>query len=200
MKVGMIFECGPDGADKKVCERLAKRLRENVEVIAITLDNKPNLIQECGQSASELLEMGCDFIIIVWDLFPPWRGKKQKPCRREDRESINTSLTNAGVSLSSVYLVCITEELEAWLLSDGRALSEVLSRPTHQVKIPDEKKTERIKNPKKKLAGIFKQEAGLVYTDRTHAEQIVIAMPDLNKIYKHAPSFARFADKLNGES
>lgn len=57
------------------------------------------------------------------------------------------SLAQAGVTSSQVYLVCIEEELEAWLLADGRAISLVLSKPTHPVKIKDTKNPERSKNP-----------------------------------------------------
>ena len=71
MKVGMIFECGPDGADKKVCEHLARMLQPDIEISSVTLDNKPNLLSGCGATAAQLLEDGCDRIIVIWDLHPP---------------------------------------------------------------------------------------------------------------------------------
>ena len=73
MKVGLIFECGPDGADKQVCEDLAKRVDDQIEINSITLDNKPILIETCGDAALELLNDGCQRVVIVWDLYPPWR-------------------------------------------------------------------------------------------------------------------------------
>jgi hypothetical protein len=48
MKVGMIFECGPDGADKKVCEHLAYQLDPDIEISSVTLTNKPGLVENCG--------------------------------------------------------------------------------------------------------------------------------------------------------
>lgn len=79
MKIGMIFECGPEGADKKVCEHFARQLEPELEIISITLDNKPKLISECGRAASQLLKDGCDRVLIIWDLYPAWREKKKKP-------------------------------------------------------------------------------------------------------------------------
>jgi len=60
---------------------------------------------------------------------------------------------DCGVTSPNVYL--IWEELEAWLIADGRALSTVLSTPAHPVKIKDEKKPESVKNPKGKLRKIL---------------------------------------------
>jgi hypothetical protein len=97
-KVGMIFECGPQGADKKVCEILLKKLDPMIETKSVTLDNKPNLVQKCGAAAKQLLETEkCDRVIILWDLYPAWRTDDEKPCRKEDRESIIESLDGAGV-------------------------------------------------------------------------------------------------------
>ena len=68
----MIFECGPAGADKKVCEYLARQLQPQLEIISVTLDNKPKLIHNCGRSAAQLLKAGCDRVLIIWDLYPAW--------------------------------------------------------------------------------------------------------------------------------
>ena len=198
MKIGMIFECGPAGADKKVCEYLARQLQPGLEIISVTLNNKPNLINDCGKAAAKLIQDGCDRVLIIWDLYPAWREKKQKPCRRDDRLEIHASLTNAGVALTHIHLICITEELEAWLIADGRAVSEILSTPQHRVKIKDTKNSERKTNPKKYLNQLFKQHKGQPYSDLQHAEKIVQKMPDLNKINR-CPSFIRFARKVRGE-
>ncbi len=196
MKVGMIFECGPDGADRKVCEHLARRLQPDIEIAPVTLGNKPKLVTECGSAAANLLATGCERIVIVWDLRPPWRSNRQKPCRREDRESILSSLTRAGVRSSRIALVCIEEELEAWLLADGRAISTVLSRPAHPVRVQDIKNPERTRKPKTHLIKVF-QRNGHSYVDRIHARMIVEALPDLTRIRRCA-TFVRFAVKVTG--
>jgi Domain of unknown function (DUF4276) len=197
LKIGMIFECGPAGADKKVCEYLARQLQPEIEIMSVTLDNKPKLIGDCGRAAAQLLQDGCDRVLIIWDLYPAWREKKQKPCRREDRLAIHKSLENEGVPLANTHLICITEELEAWLIADGRAVSAILSTPEHPVTIKDTKNSERKANPKKYLNQLFRQHKGKPYSDLQHAEKIAQLMPDLNKINR-CSSFMRFADKLTG--
>ena len=73
MKVGMIFECGPKGADQQVCKYLAQRLLPDIEIVPpITLGNKPRLLSDCGPAAANLLREGCERIIIVWDLDSLW--------------------------------------------------------------------------------------------------------------------------------
>jgi hypothetical protein len=143
------------------------------------------------------LAEGCERVVIVWDLHPPWRSNKQKPCRKEDRESILNSLAKVGVRSSHVYLVCIEEELEAWLLADGRALSKVLSRPPRPVKIRDIKNSEQTRKPKTLLNQMFQQNSGRPYVDRIHARLIVEALPDLTRLRRCA-TFVRFAVKVTG--
>jgi len=195
MKIGLIFECGPKGADKKVCEILIKKLNPEIQTKSITLDNKPNLVQKCGASAKQLLDTEkCDRVIIVWDLYPAWRIGGEKPCRKEDCDAVLRSIDHAGVDRTKVHLICITEELEAWLLADGRAISTTLSRPTKKIKISDTKKPEQVKNSKKALSQIYEKNIGRKYSDLTDAEKIAKNIPDFTKISRSA-SFCRFAIK-----
>ena len=138
MKIGMIFECGAKGADWQVCEFLVRKLDPNIEIHQppTTLNSKPKLIRDCGKSAKILLKQGCDRVIIIWDLYPAWRENKGKPCLKQDREKIYQSLKKAGVPKDKIEdnidLVCIQEELEAWLIADHRALKEFWKRrPIH---------------------------------------------------------------------
>lgn len=197
MKVGLILECGPDGADKKVCEHVLRRLVPKIEVVSITLDDKRKLIEQCGVSAAQLIRDGCERVVIIWDLWPAWREKKAKPCRKTDRENISQSLNNAGVKNPSVYLVCIEEELEAWLIADGRALSTVLSKPSHQVSIGHRKHVHKVKKPKTELMKIFQQQGGFEYRDLNHAEKIIRALPDFTQL-RRCETFARFVLKATG--
>ncbi len=197
MKVGMIFECGPDGADKTVCMQLAKRINPDIQIEARTLDDKPNLIAGCGSAAAQLLEDCCDRVVIIWDIRPAWPNTKSKPCLKEERQAIHDSLRGANVQNEEVYLVCIQQELEAWLLADERAIESVLSRPTHPVTIQRRRKVDQIPNPKSVLNNTFKEHRGRRYVDRIHAEQIVRAMPDLNRL-KRVDTFRRFALKVAG--
>ncbi len=199
MKIGMIFECGPDGADKKVCEYFAHQLMPNIEISSITLDTKPNLVTDCGEVTAILLSEGCERVLIIWDLFPSW--SKDRPCRKKDREQIYTSLKQADAYSPNVYLICIRAELEAWLIADGQALSKVIydyyTHPHQIKKVKDVKNPETVSNPKKRLAQILKQntKGGIIYNDRVHAKIIAEAL-DWTKLKKYSPSFARFVTKL----
>ena len=197
MKIGMIFECGPDGADRKVCEHLARMIQPESEIVSVTLDNKPKLVGECGTAARRLLDESCERIFIVWDLYPAWRKEGQRPCRREDREAIQYSLSRSDVPIQKVALICIEEELDAWLLADGRALSRVLSRQTHPATVRDMRRPDQIQKPKTRLNRIFRQHARRPYVDRMDARKIVQALPDLNKI-RRSITFVRFEAKLMG--
>jgi hypothetical protein len=163
-------------------------LRGDITISSATLSNKANLLSECGNVAAELLKEGCERIMIIWDLYPAWRDNKQPPCRKEDRAKIMESLAEAKVESPQIYL------LEAWLLADGSAISQVLSKPTHKVTIKDNKHPERITKPKTRLNQIFKEKTGGVYNDRTDAEKIVKNI-NLKKL-GCCPSFVRFAKKL----
>ena len=83
MKVGFIFECGPQGADKQVCEYLAQQICPGITPVSVTLDNKPNLLKSAGTVAVRLLNEGCERVLIVWDLRPAWPDKKNKPCPKD---------------------------------------------------------------------------------------------------------------------
>jgi Domain of unknown function (DUF4276) len=190
----MIFECGPQGADKKVCEKFARQIKPDIQIVSVTLDTKPNLVASCGRVAAQLIKQGCDRILIIWDLYPAWREKKQKPCRKEDRQAIQNSLANAGVTSTNVYLICIEPELEEWFLYDLTALSSVLSTTTHPVTI--RKSPNGGTNPKKTLNKLFEENTGKKYNDLIHADIIAKNISKLDKIAKKCQSFERFVRKI----
>ena len=197
MKVGMIFECGPQGADLKVCEYLAKQIKPDIQIESVTLDNKKKLVAECGKAAQLLLADGCDRVVIIWDLQPSWR--EEAPCRKQDREDIMHSLKSADTNVANVFLVCIEAELETWLLADNRAINTVLSKPHHPVRIKRRRQTKQVDNPKKRMMQIFRQNGGKTYNDLIHAVKIVKAMPDLKRLRK-VDTFVRFERLIIGKA
>src|SRR5437016_5117087 len=72
MKVGLILEGNPKGPDQQVCELLARRIREDLFIETVTMGNKPSLISGCGDAAAGLLASGCERVLVIWDLYPPW--------------------------------------------------------------------------------------------------------------------------------
>src|SRR5262249_7277802 len=131
--------------------------------------------------------------VIVWDLYPPWRDAR--PCRWEDRETILRSLEEADIMGPEVALVCNEEELEAWLLADGRALSSFLSTAAHPVKVQDAKKPTKVHKQKTLLNQHCQKNSGRSYVDRIDAIKILRHLPDLTRIRK-SQTFRRFEEKV----
>lgn len=205
MKVGLILEGLPD---RKVLEYLAKRINPEIKIVSRTLGKKPDLIADCGEIANLLLELGCDRVIIVWDLFPvEWEKpvqtkqlsmKKTRPTCGQDRKRIKSALETAAVDLCRVCLVCIDAMLETWLLTDIRAVNVVLSTKTRRTNIKLPPRLERNQDPKSLMINIFRQEGQRrksVYSDVDDAIKIAKAIPkdskDLNRLRK-LDSFVQF--------
>jgi len=196
-KIGFIFECGRDGPDVKVCRHLVGLIDSAVEMVIRPMDNVVNLRQYCGPAAKVLLE-SCSKVVIVWDLYPPWRDKA--PCLKEDRADIFSSLKSSGVPLSKVDLVCIHEELESWLLADERALRAFIGKQKHPHqagRISKYKKPDSVHNPKAVLSKIFNKELGpnRKYIEYQDAKPIIEGIPDLKKL-QGSVSFKRFCHKV----
>ncbi|MEW5886209.1 MAG: DUF4276 family protein [Pseudomonadota bacterium] len=196
MKIGFIFECGPEGADKQVCEYLARAIRPGITPVSRTLDNKPRLFQDCGLVAAKLLQEGCERVLIVWDLRPAWPDKQRKPCRKLEREAILAAVEQAKIAGLPVFLVCIEQELESWLLADEAKLSVYLSTQSHRYAPKRVRRPDHIVNPKAVMMNHFRTARGWLYEDRTHAVKILQSgVLDLRKL-RRSPTFSRFEAKL----
>lgn len=191
-KIGFIFECGPQGADKQVCEYLAEQIRSGITSVSRTLDNKENLLRDAGKVAAALLADGCEKVIIIWDLRPSWPDRKSKPCRRDECIAILDTVAKAGVANKPVFLVCVEQELESWLLADETKISAYLSTDAHRYAANRTKKPDHVTNPKSVMMNHFKSARGWRYEDRIHAIKVMkAAETDLKKL-RRSPSFARF--------
>ena len=200
MKIGLILECGPGGPDEQVYSHLAKQLIPKIDLRCETMLNKPKLIAGCGKVAVNLLAEGCETVGILWDLYPPWRTKQEEHCLGQDRKRIFASLTDAGIGEPEIQLVCVQEELEAWLLADKRALTSFFSRPAHPAKkVPEYKNPENVSNPKGKLRKLFDQYGKGRYNEMVDALSIIRKLPDWSKI-KRCPSFLRFVERVLGSA
>jgi hypothetical protein len=197
MSIGFIFECGPQGADKQVCEYLAGEMLPGVTCQSITLDNKPNLLANAPMAARTLLAEGCERVLIIWDLRPAWPDKAAKACRAAERQTLLDALTNEGLQGAPVYLVCVEQEFESWLMADEAKLSAFLSTPTHEYKVPKVRRPDREKNPKSLVMKHFQMARGMKYEDRVHAIKVMRTNPPPNWArLRRSESFARFEAKL----
>jgi hypothetical protein len=155
MKVGIICEGRPDGEDAKVFEHFANRIAPYATIKTFPLGNKPELIREAGRVVAGLFETGYDRVLIMWDIMPRWGSPDGEA---QDTQEIQVSLASAGVAAHPcVFLIAIHKMLEAWLLADGKALSAVLSRPAHPVKVSNTGKADTVEDPKKRLENLFKR-------------------------------------------
>lgn len=196
-KVGFIFECGLKGADVQVCEYLATQVRPDITPVSRTLDNKENLLRDAGKVAAALLADGCERVLIVWDLRPAWPDKKHKPCRRAERLAVLDAVAKAGVAGRPVFLVCVEQELESWLLADEAKISAYLSTAAHPYNKVDRcKSPDRVPNPKAVMMNHFRIAKGCRYEDRTHAIKIMTTGDTDFRKLRRSPSFARFEEKL----
>ena len=196
--IGMVFECGPQGADKLVCEHLAKQIRPGMLIKSRTLDDKRQLLRDAGKVAAQLLKDGCNCVLVIWDLRPAWPDKNHRPCRHDERQAVLNALAEAGVPPTApVALVCIEQELESWLLANERAVSALLSTPTHTYPVSKVKRPDTVAQPKAKLIEHFDKARGWRYDDKVDAVRVLQAAAlDLPRMRRRSPTFARFEAKL----
>lgn len=203
-RVGFILECGgPDpkraGPDEQVCKYLLGQLRPDITPVFRGLAGKHNVVKECGTVAKLLIEADrCSCVLVIWDLYPTWR-EDETPCRKEDRKCIQQSIRAAGAKENLVKLICIQEELEAWLLADHNAVKTVLKNRNSHVstkQIKRWKKPDTVSNPKTVLTKLFSKELGASnrYTDYNDALPI-IQQADLTKL-PASDSYSRFKSLL----
>jgi hypothetical protein len=138
-------------------------------------------------------------VVIAWDLLPDWGEYERKACRHDDKAGIWASLRGAGFTTrdSRIRLVCIEKMLEAWLISDERAINAFLSTSAHPSRIPRQRKPERIPDPKAAMTALFRQTNSRIkrYIDYDHAIQIAKCLPDLERLRK-CPSFTYFEKQI----
>lgn len=197
MTIGFVFECGPMGADKQVCEYLAGQLKPGERFVSRTLDNKLKLLEGAAGVARKLLdEEGCNRVLIIWDLRPAWPDKKEKPCRATERQTLLNALANEGLHGRPVYLVCVEQELESWLVACDHAISAFLSTPAHPYKAKKVRAPDEVGNPKSVVIKHFRDACGKRYDDRVDAIKVLKAAEMDLKRLRRSTSFSRFESKL----
>jgi hypothetical protein len=199
-RVGILVECGPEGLEVLVCERICALLERPPQIVIepdiLPMDNKLRLIEECGTATRSLFDRGCERVVILSDERPAWPDRKQPLCWYNERVRIREELQREGVANRPVSLVCIEREFESWLLHDHQLLSALLSRKTRPVRVPRQKHPDRIPNPKGRMEAIF-DEHGARYVDVQYARRIADLLDDLTRL-KRCATFVRFAEKITG--
>jgi len=193
--VGFVLECQRGGPEVQVLTHLVPRIRRDVEPLFECLGRKRYLLPQGAKAASQLLADGCAHVFIVWDHAPPL--DKAKPSCVDECAAVHTVVSQEGLDRKRVTLVCISYEMEAWLLADERALTELLVSKNHPKRIAPIRYPDRDDNPKGTLRDLVKQHLGKErdYRDVSNAVQIISKVEDLTRV-ERVQSFKRFKDRL----
>jgi Domain of unknown function (DUF4276) len=201
-RIALLVECGRDGLESIVCRKMIQLLavehKVAIQADIIPMDNKARLIQECGTVCSTLLANGYERVIVLWDERPAWPKEGEALCWHNDREDILDRLKHTSVSNDHVHLVCIEREFESWLLFDHKLIACVLSSDEHPVKVPAQKKPDRMGRPKGTMISLFRELAGKRYVDVQFALRFAECLTTLSRIRK-CRTFKRFEQSVTGQ-
>ena len=199
MKLGLVLECDTGGPDELVLTCLTRRLAPGSTVQPVALGSKAHVFLKGAETARELVEVSqCDLVLIVWDLKPYWNPATGRSCEDETREMLSALAGLPSATQRRVKLLCLTWEIETWLIADDRAVSEHLSTDEHTVRFRCSKPLGK-KDAKAFLMKEFAKTRGKAgrYVDYREAIQIVRLMPDTQRL-RRIPSFTRFARLVSG--
>ena len=193
MKLGLVLECDTGGPDELVLTCLARRLVPGITVQAAALGSKEQVFLKGPETAAELVEASeCDRVFVVWDLKPYWQAVAVLNCEAEAEELRGKLKGMKKNTADKINLLCLTWELETWLIADARAVNAHLSTPAHKSKF-------KCSSPLSKndawafLDRECKKHRGKTrrYVDVREAIQIVRLIPDTHRA-RGVPSFKRF--------
>ena len=202
-RLGLVLECDTGGPDELVFRCLVRRLSppgKEPEVVPVCLGSKERLMEDAVSRAEALVTVEkCDLVLIVWDLKPLWEDPPARKC--VDEATILRGMIadlNAAVR-SPISLLCLTWELETWLIAEDRAVRDYLSKPAHRCKFKSPPNLDTVTDPKSHLNKAFTGFRGTRqrYVDRIEAIQLIQRWPDLSRVAK-VHSFRRFATLLTG--
>jgi hypothetical protein len=200
MKLGLVLECDTGGPDELVLTCLARRLAPGITVQAAGLGSKAQVFLRGPETAAELVETsGCDRVFVVWDLKPYWEGAAALNCEAEADE-LRAKLKGMNkTTAAKVRLLCLTWELETWLIADARAVNAHLSTATHKANFKCSFPLGK-NDAKAFLDREVKKHRGQTrrYVDVREAIQIARLIPDTHRV-RSIPSFKRFARLVCGK-
>ena len=118
--------------------------------------------------------------------------------RRQEQSKTVAALSANTPTLARVFLVCIEQELESWLLADEQKLSQYLSTVAHRYKVNRVAKPDKNMQPKSVVINHFKNARGWRYDDKVHAVKVIsVGAMDWKRI-RRSESFLRFEAKVLG--
>lgn len=197
-KLGLVLECDAGGPDELTFKCLARRLA-GIDPVCATMGSKEGVFLRGVEAARELVESsGCGLVLIAWDLKPLWAQVAAKDCRDEAAELQKQREALPAATRKKIRLLCLTYELETWLISEDRAVREYLSTKAHKSKFQAPKDAPWKTDAKAFLNGVFKAAKGQRYVDYVEAIRLVQRWPDTRRVGE-IDSFRRFSELLTGD-
>jgi len=132
------------------------------------------LKQKCASWADNLVKRGCDFILIFHDL----DKNDENALRKTLKDKIDTA------NIDHYLIIIPIEELEAWLLSDPKALKNTFNLKKAPRVI---KNTESIDSPKEYLRDLIWRSGRVRYLNTVHNVKIARNISTTN--YRRCKSF-----------
>jgi len=202
MNLGLVLECDTGGPDELVLTCLARRLRPSTSIVAVALGSKATVFTKGVEAAVKLAETDmCDLVLIVWDLKPLWLQVAAKDCLDEVAEMRKQLQPVSSDTRKKIRLICLTYELETWLIAEDRAVSAYLSKDAHKVNFKAPKDPASITDAKAFLNTTITKARGKQhrYVDYKEAIRLVKLWPDTNRV-SEIDSFQRFSKLVTGQN
>lgn len=153
MKVGFVFECQDQGPDELLYTQVAKDLCPAFEISQENispLGNKHAVINDSALDVATMIENGCEYVFIIWDRMPKWKLGTGK-CS-DDITTLTEKLVASGIDIEKVFMCCIDEMLESWLIADGRGVTNYFKGiDSRSRKFTDHKSKQEQSAPKQRL-------------------------------------------------
>lgn len=147
-KVGIIAE---DDTDVAVLRELISKIArgKSFSIKKFAANGCGKLVGKCYQWSVVLKSRGCEFLIVLHDL-----DERQETQLRQQLENVlNTS------PIRKRLVVIPIKEVEAWLLSDHKAIEKAMNLKQKIDKVPN---PQSIANPKKYLSDLILLKSGKV--------------------------------------
>ncbi|MFN7748225.1 MAG: hypothetical protein ACK51D_05710 [Cyclobacteriaceae bacterium] len=197
MKVGFILECTPQGPDAAIYTYLAKHFCNDLEILKPeTLSSKAGVMEQGADVAKTLLDTGCDYVFIIWDRMPKWGGTG----RCEDHiATLENSLQQVGADRAKIFLCCISDMLESWLIADGRGIDAwIASKTNHPMPgFGDHKTPATQTSPKERIKSYLQQNfPKWKYKDFENNFDILKHIPEFSRVANWNDSFRFFKERV----
>lgn len=203
-RLGLVLECDTGGPDELVFRCLARRLSapgKEPEVIPLCLGNKRRLMEDSVSRAEVLVSLEqCDLVLIVWDLKPLWEEPPAKKCA-DEAALLRSRIADLNPAVRPrIRLLCLTWELETWLIAEDRAVRDYLSKPAHPSNFKAPANLDTVTDPKSYLSKqgihrISRKKPALRGPDRSHSTHPKMARLEPGRQSPLVPSFRQPVDR-----